>query len=59
MLPALNDISVSTPDPEFRRMLGESGLRTVARCAEKLGQHEIKEVRSRQAILESRSTVSQ
>ncbi len=59
MLRALNDISASTPDPEFRRLLAERGLRTVTGCAEKLGQDEIKELRSRQATLESRATISQ
>jgi uncharacterized membrane protein len=59
MLRALNDISATTPDPEFRRLLAERGLRTVAGCAEKLGQDEMKELRARQAILESRTTLSQ
>jgi len=59
MLRALNDISATTPDPEFRRLLAERGLRTVAGCAEKLGQDEMKELRARQAILESSTTLSQ
>jgi uncharacterized membrane protein len=59
LLRALNDIATSTPDSEFRRMLVERGLRTVTGCAEKLGQDEMKELRARQAILESRMVVSQ
>ena len=37
LLRALGDIAASTPDPEFRRILVEHGMRIVAGCAEKLG----------------------
>ena len=59
LLRALGDIAASTPDGEFRQILAERGWRTVAGCAEKLGPDEMRELRTRQAILESRSAVSQ
>ena len=59
MLRALRDIAVSTPDPEFRRILVERGMRTVAGCAEKLGEEELGELRARQAALESFRPISQ
>jgi len=53
LLRALGDIAASTPDLEFRRILVEHGMRTVAGCAEKLGEEELRELRARQAALES------
>jgi len=53
MMRALRDIATSTPDLEFRWILVERGLRTVAGCAEKLGEDELRELRVRQAMLES------
>ena len=53
LLRALGDIAASTPDPEFRRMLVEQGMRTVAGCAEKLGEEELRALRARQATLET------
>jgi len=53
LLRAFGDIAASTPDPEFRRILVEQGMRTVAGCAEKLSEEELKELRVRQAALES------
>jgi uncharacterized membrane protein len=58
-LRALGDIAASTPDPEFRRILVEQGMRTVAGCAEKLGQEELRELRARQAALESFTAIAQ
>jgi len=52
LLRALGDIAASTPDLEFRRILVERGMRTVAGCAEKLGEDELRELRVRQATLE-------
>jgi len=52
LLRALGDIAASTPDVEFRRILVERGMRTVAGCAEKLGEDELRELRARQAALE-------
>jgi len=52
LLRALGDIAASTPDLEFRRILVERGMRTVAGCAEKLGEDELRELRPRQAALE-------
>ncbi|HEY6301815.1 MAG TPA: DUF2254 domain-containing protein [Terriglobales bacterium] len=59
LLRALSDIAASTPDPEFRRILVEHGLRIVAGCAEKLDQEELRELRSRQAALQSFTETSQ
>ena len=52
LMRALRDIATSTPDPEFRQILVERGLRTVAGCAEKLGEEEMRELRGRQGMLE-------
>jgi uncharacterized membrane protein len=57
MLRALCDIAASTPDPEFRKILVDRGTRTVAGCAEKLGEDELKELRARQATLETYTTI--
>jgi uncharacterized membrane protein len=59
LLRALGDIAASTLDPEFRRILVEQGMRTVAGCAEKLGEEELRELRARQAALESFTAISQ
>jgi len=59
LLRALGDIAASTPDPEFRRILVEHGIRIVAGCAEKLGEEELRELRARQALLESFTAISQ
>ncbi len=53
LLRALGNIAASTPDPEFRRILVEHGMRTMAGCAEKLGEEEVRELRARQAALET------
>jgi hypothetical protein len=53
LLRALDDIAASTPDPEFRQILVERGMRVVAGCAEKLGQEELSALHVRQAALES------
>jgi uncharacterized membrane protein len=52
LLRALGDIAASTPDAEYRRLLAQRGLRTVAGCAERLGEDEMKELRARLALLE-------
>jgi len=52
-------IAASTPDPEFRRILVEHGMRIVAGCAEKLGEEELRALRARQAVLESFTAISQ
>ncbi len=59
LLRALGDIAASTSDPEFHRLLFECGLRTLAGCAEKLGEDELRQLRVRQAALESFTTISQ
>src|SRR5450631_2912821 len=59
LLRALDDIAASTSDPEFRRILVEQGMRTVAGCAEKLGEEELRGLRARQAALESFTAISQ
>ncbi|MGO9574687.1 MAG: DUF2254 domain-containing protein [Terriglobales bacterium] len=53
LLRALGDVAASTPDPEFRRILVERGARTVAGCAERLGEEELRELRARQTALEN------
>ncbi|MGD0509625.1 MAG: DUF2254 domain-containing protein [Terriglobales bacterium] len=58
LLRALGDIAASTPDPEFRRILVEHGMRTVAGCAEKLGEEELGELRARQVALQSFAAIS-
>jgi uncharacterized membrane protein len=59
LLRALGDVAASTPDPEFRRILVDHGMRTVAGCAEKLGEEELRELRARQAALENLTAISQ
>ena len=59
LLRALGDIAVSTPDPEYRRVLVERGIRIVAGCSEQLGDEELVEVRARQAALESFTATAQ
>ena len=59
LLRAFGDIAASTPDLEFRRILVEHGMRTVAGCAEQLGEEELRELRARQAALESLTVISQ
>jgi uncharacterized membrane protein len=59
LLRALGDIASSTPDRDFHRILVQQGLRTVTGCAEKLGEEELRELRTRQAELESFTTISQ
>jgi uncharacterized membrane protein len=53
LLRALGDIAASTPDRAFRQILVDHGMRIMAGCAEKLGEEELKELRARQAELES------
>jgi hypothetical protein len=57
LLRALGDIGASTPDPEFRRILVERGMRTLAGCAEKLGEDELQALRIRQAALETLTAI--
>ncbi len=59
LLRAFGDIAASTPDPEFRRILVEQGMRTIAGCAERLGEEELRELRVRQAALESFTAIPQ
>ena len=58
LLRALGDIAASTPDAEFHRILVEQGVRTVAGCAEKISEEELRELQTRQAALESLTTIS-
>ena len=53
ILRALGDIAATVSDPAVCRTLAERGRRTVAGCAEQLGDQEMIEVRARQAALES------
>ena len=58
LLRALGDIAASTADAEFHRILVEQGMRTLAGCAEKLGEEELRELRTRQVALESFTAIS-
>ena len=53
LLRALGDIAASTPDPVFRKILVDHGLRILTGCAERLGEEELRELRARQGALES------
>jgi uncharacterized membrane protein len=59
LLRALGDIAASTPDPEFRQILVERGIRIVAGCAERLSEEELRQLRARQAALDSFTTISE
>jgi uncharacterized membrane protein len=59
LLRALGDIAITTPDLENRRILVVFGMRVVAGCAERLGEDELRELRKRQAELESLIAMSQ
>jgi uncharacterized membrane protein len=52
LLRALADIASSTPVQEFRAGMAERGRRIVAGCAEKLGEHELRQMRSRLETLQ-------
>jgi len=51
MLRALGDISRTTDDPEICRIVLDRANRIVAGCAERLGDHEMTEIRSRLSAL--------
>ena len=53
LLRALGDISITTTDQEIRRTLTERGRRIVAGCAENLGEEELRDMRTRLAVLEN------
>ncbi len=48
LLRALGDIAATTGDAEYRGILLERGWRTIAGCAEKMGEDEMRELRNRQ-----------
>ena len=52
LLRALGDIAYTTEDREFRRTLAERGRRIFAGCATRLGEDEVKEMRSRLGALQ-------
>jgi uncharacterized membrane protein len=52
LLRALADIATSTPVPDLRAELVERGRRIVAGCAERLGEHELIQMRPRLETLE-------
>ena len=51
--------ATSTPDPEFRPLLVEHEMRLVADCALKLGEEELRAMRTRQAVLENFTSMYQ
>jgi len=53
LLRALGDIALTTPDREIRRLLYDRGERIVNGCAEKLGEEDIRPMRTRLARLEN------
>ena len=53
LLRALGDVSATTTDQEIRRTLTERGRRIVAGCAENLGEEELRNMRTRLAVLEN------
>ena len=53
LLRALADIAASTPVREFRCDLAERGRRILAGCAERLREHELRQMRLRLDILEN------
>ncbi len=53
MLRALSDIAATVSDPDACRVLAEQGRRTVAGCAEQLGDQEMGEIHARLATLET------
>ena len=57
LLRAFNDVAASTSDPKFRRILVEHGAQTVADCAENFDGENLKELRVRQAALESLNAI--
>jgi len=58
LLRALADIAASTPVREFRCDLAERGKRILAGCAERLREHELRQMRLRLDILENIATAS-
>ena len=57
MLRALGDIAWTNLEPAFRRALYEEGRRIVEGCAEKLGEEELRPMRTRLSALEKLVTV--
>jgi uncharacterized membrane protein len=57
ILRALTDIAVTTPDPQYRRILAERGRRIVEGCAGVLTEDELKPIRTRATALDSLPTL--
>jgi uncharacterized membrane protein len=57
MLRALGDIAWTNIEPAFRRALYEEGRRIVEGCSEKLGEEELRPMRTRLSALEKLATV--
>ena len=53
MLRALGDIAATTEDPEIHQILLDRASRIVAGCAERLGEHELREIRARSSALQN------
>ena len=58
LLRALGDVSASTLDLDFRRILAEQGLRTVNGCAAHFTTGELREFHARQNTLENLAAIS-
>ena len=57
MLRALSDIAATVSDPAACRVLAEQGRRTVAGCAEQLGDQEMSEIHTRLTTLETSAAI--
>ncbi len=53
LLRALGDIADTTEDPEVRKIILDRATRVVAGCAEKLGEHEMTQLRARLAAIQN------
>ena len=58
LLRALGDIASVTANPQIRQILGDSGRRIVAGCAERLNEEELVSLRARLADLDARISSS-
>jgi len=52
VLRAFGDIAWTSPEPAFRRLIHDEGMRIVEGCQEKLGEEELRPMRARLAELE-------
>jgi len=58
LLRALGDIAATTADAEIRKLVLDRANRVVTGCSERLGEHELKEIRERLAGIQSVAIVT-